>query len=173
MLHILTQRDKIWLARPGEVARHAASLPKGIVPGSEDATMNRRQLPQWRSAQLLYVPASEERFVAKAPRTRRGCEDLFDLEDGVRADAKARARAGLAASAGARTAEWRGCCRRAWIARCGWRPRILRPAAAAGADGLICTKMMGADHVRLLSELATESEVAGGRAVGSLRFHCV
>jgi peptidoglycan/xylan/chitin deacetylase (PgdA/CDA1 family) len=33
--HILTQRDKIWLARPGEVARHAASLPKGIVPGSE------------------------------------------------------------------------------------------------------------------------------------------
>jgi hypothetical protein len=35
MQHILTQRDKIWLARPGEVARHAASLPKGIVPGSE------------------------------------------------------------------------------------------------------------------------------------------
>jgi hypothetical protein len=35
MQHILTQRDKIWLARPGEIARHAASLPKGIVPGSE------------------------------------------------------------------------------------------------------------------------------------------
>jgi citrate lyase subunit beta/citryl-CoA lyase len=43
-------------------------------------------------------------------------------------------------------------------------------AAAAGADGLICTKMMGADHVRLLSELAAESEVAVGRALGSLRF---
>jgi citrate lyase subunit beta/citryl-CoA lyase len=30
--------------------------------------------------------------------------------------------------------------------------------------------MMGADHVRLLSELAAESEVAAGRAVGSLKF---
>jgi citrate lyase subunit beta/citryl-CoA lyase len=30
--------------------------------------------------------------------------------------------------------------------------------------------MMGADHVRLLSELAAESDVAAGRAVGSLRF---
>ena len=33
--HILTHRDSLWLARPGEVARHIASLPKGIVPGSE------------------------------------------------------------------------------------------------------------------------------------------
>jgi len=30
--------------------------------------------------------------------------------------------------------------------------------------------MMGADHVRLLSELAAESEVAAGRTVGSLKF---
>ena len=33
--HILSHRDRIWLARPGEVARYAAGLPKGIVPGSE------------------------------------------------------------------------------------------------------------------------------------------
>ena len=33
--HILKQRDKLWIARPGEIARYAASLPKGIVPGSE------------------------------------------------------------------------------------------------------------------------------------------
>ena len=33
--HILKHRDKLWIARPGEIARYAASLPKGIVPGSE------------------------------------------------------------------------------------------------------------------------------------------
>ena len=125
-----------------------------------------RDLPNWRS--LLYVPASEERFVAKAHE--RGADAIIlDLEDGVAPDAKARARAGLAASAA--SARRNG----ADIV-----VRINRPlrmaaediaaAAAAGADGVICTKMMGADHVRLLSELAAESEVAAGRVVGSLRF---
>ncbi|NBS43003.1 MAG: hypothetical protein EBT34_04595, partial [Acetobacteraceae bacterium] len=55
-----------------------------------------RHLPNWRS--LLYVPASEERFVAKAHE--RGADVIIlDLEDGVAPDAKARARAGLAAAA--------------------------------------------------------------------------
>jgi ABC-type cobalamin transport system ATPase subunit len=55
-----------------------------------------RNLPNWRS--LLYVPASEERFVAKAHE--RGADAIIlDLEDGVAPDSKARARAGLAASA--------------------------------------------------------------------------
>ena len=125
-----------------------------------------RDLPHWRS--LLYVPASEERFVAKAHE--RGADAIIlDLEDGVAPEAKARARAGLAASAA-----------RARRNGADIVVRINRPlrmaaediaaAAAAGADGVICTKMMGADHVRLLSELAAESEVAAGRAVGSLRF---
>jgi peptidoglycan/xylan/chitin deacetylase (PgdA/CDA1 family) len=35
LARILEHRDRIWLARPGEVARHAAALPKGLVPGSE------------------------------------------------------------------------------------------------------------------------------------------
>jgi len=33
--HILKQRERIWIARPGEICRHIESLPKGIVPGSE------------------------------------------------------------------------------------------------------------------------------------------
>jgi len=30
--HVLAHRDRIWLARPGEVARHVTNLPPGLVP---------------------------------------------------------------------------------------------------------------------------------------------
>ena len=64
-----------------------------------------RDLPNWRS--LLYVPASEERFVAKAHE--RGADAIIlDLEDGVAPDAKARARAELAASAASARRKGRG-----------------------------------------------------------------
>ena len=54
-----------------------------------------RELPHWRS--LLYVPASAEKFVAKAHE--RGADVvILDLEDGVAPDAKDAARAGLPAS---------------------------------------------------------------------------
>jgi allantoinase len=33
--HILEHREKLWIARPGELARYVAGLPKGVVPGSE------------------------------------------------------------------------------------------------------------------------------------------
>jgi peptidoglycan/xylan/chitin deacetylase (PgdA/CDA1 family) len=33
--HILQSRDRIWLARPGEMCAHIESLPPGIVPGSD------------------------------------------------------------------------------------------------------------------------------------------
>ncbi|MBI3372101.1 MAG: polysaccharide deacetylase family protein [Betaproteobacteria bacterium] len=32
--HIVSQRDSVWLARPGEICAHIESLPAGIVPGS-------------------------------------------------------------------------------------------------------------------------------------------
>lgn len=125
-----------------------------------------RDLPNWRS--LLYVPASAEKFVAKAHE--RGADVvILDLEDGVAPDAKDVARAGLPASV--RSVRQNG----ADVV-----VRINRPlrmavqdiavAVAAGADGLICTKMMGADHVRLLSELTAESEAEAGRAIGSVQF---
>jgi peptidoglycan/xylan/chitin deacetylase (PgdA/CDA1 family) len=33
--HVLSHRERLWVTRPGELARYVASLPKGIVPGSE------------------------------------------------------------------------------------------------------------------------------------------
>lgn len=33
--HILEHREKLWIARPGELAHYVAGLPKGVVPGSE------------------------------------------------------------------------------------------------------------------------------------------
>jgi len=32
--HVLKQRDRLWLTTPGEIARHCASLPAGVIPGS-------------------------------------------------------------------------------------------------------------------------------------------
>lgn len=125
-----------------------------------------RDLPAWRS--LLYVPASAEKFIAKAHE--RGADAvILDLEDGVAPDAKPAARADLPASVSS-------------VRRGGADVlvRINRPlrmavqdieaAVAAGADALVCTKIMGADHVRLLSELTAESEAAAGRPTGAVRF---
>ena len=33
--HIMKQRSRIWLTRPGDICEHIESLPKGIVPGSQ------------------------------------------------------------------------------------------------------------------------------------------
>lgn len=125
-----------------------------------------RDLPNWRS--LLYVPASAEKFVARAHE--RGADVvILDLEDGVAPDAKDAARAGLPASV--RSVRQNGA---DVVVRINRPLRMavqdIAAAIAAGADGLICTKMMGADHVRLLSELTAESEAEAGRAIGSVRF---
>lgn len=125
-----------------------------------------RDLPNWRS--LLYVPASADKFVAKAHE--RGADVvILDLEDGVAPDAKDAARAGLPASV--RSVRQNGA---DVVVRINRPLRMavqdIAAAVAAGADGLICTKMMGADHVRLLSELTAESEADAGRAIGSVRF---
>jgi allantoinase len=33
--HILAHRDRVWITRPGALAEHVASLPRGVVPGSD------------------------------------------------------------------------------------------------------------------------------------------
>jgi peptidoglycan/xylan/chitin deacetylase (PgdA/CDA1 family) len=33
--HILSHREKIWVAKPAELHAHIASMPRGVVPGSE------------------------------------------------------------------------------------------------------------------------------------------
>jgi peptidoglycan/xylan/chitin deacetylase (PgdA/CDA1 family) len=37
MRHVLAERDRLWIARPGELARYIASLPRGTVPGDDVA----------------------------------------------------------------------------------------------------------------------------------------
>jgi hypothetical protein len=33
--HIVRHRDRLWITRPGEIARYCESLPKGTIPGSQ------------------------------------------------------------------------------------------------------------------------------------------
>jgi citrate lyase subunit beta / citryl-CoA lyase len=125
-----------------------------------------RKLPTWRS--LLYVPATRESFVAHA-HTRGADAIILDLEDAVAPSEKPAARAALAKAV--------PMVRQSGAEVC---VRINRPvrmavldieaAVAAGADVLVLTKLMGPDHVRLLAELTTESEVAHGVPIGRTRF---
>lgn len=110
---------------------------------------------------LLYVPASSDRFIAKA--AERGADALIlDLEDSVALGAKASAREKLAGS----------------VALCGERGadiwvRINRPislalrdieaAVTANATGILITKVASADHVRLLLEFAADVEQSAKR----------
>jgi allantoinase len=32
---VMSQRDRLWVARPGELARYVETLPAGVVPGDE------------------------------------------------------------------------------------------------------------------------------------------
>jgi citrate lyase subunit beta/citryl-CoA lyase len=124
-----------------------------------------RALPNWRS--LLYVPATRESFVAKA-HTRGADAIILDLEDAVAVAEKPAARAALAGAIPQVRQGGADVC-----------VRINRPlrmavqdidaAVAAGADVLVLTKLMGPEHVRLLSELIAESEAAHGVAIGRTR----
>ncbi len=107
-----------------------------------------RNLPNWRS--LLYVPASAGKFVAKA-HERGDRAVILDLEDGdapwceVCLSAPACRPRPPACGAMARM------CWCASTARLRIAAQDIAAAVAAGADALFCTKVMGPDHVRLLS----------------------
>jgi citrate lyase subunit beta/citryl-CoA lyase len=112
----------------------------------------------WRS--MLYVPANVPRFVAKAP-TAGADAVVLDLEDSVPHDRKAEARAALreaVAEAGSAGADV--------LVRINRPLRLAVPdmeaAAAAGAQGIFLTKVMGPDHVRLAAEVLAQ---AGHRMV--------
>lgn len=117
----------------------------------------------WRS--LMYVPANVRRFVEKAPQAGADAV-ILDLEDSVPPAAKEAARDGLAEALG--------------IVRQGPSQilvRVNRPlsqavrdveaAVAAGADGIVLTKAMGAEHVVLVAEMLDllAPLPAGGRGV--------
>jgi citrate lyase subunit beta/citryl-CoA lyase len=123
-------------------------------------------VPNWRS--LMFVPATAERFIAKA-HTRGADVIILDLEDSIPPGEKDAARAALPAAAklvgqaGAEVAV-----------------RINRPLELAVPDiaaaimpevtALMLPKVMGPEHVKLLSEVVAAREAALGLTIGRTRF---
>jgi citrate lyase subunit beta/citryl-CoA lyase len=103
----------------------------------------------WRS--MLYVPANVPRFVAKAPGAGADAV-ILDLEDSVPADRKVEARAALAEAVPLVAAGGS-----AVLVRVNRPLRLALPdieaAIAAGADGILLTKVLGPDHVVLAAEV--------------------
>ena len=125
-----------------------------------------RELPVWRS--LLYVPVNVEKFVDKA-HTRGADVIQLDLEDSVPPAEKANARKLVEKNA-------------ARVRRGGADVvvRINQPLALAVRDlehsigpdvnGIACTKIDSASHVRLLDELVSALEEQRGMRAGHTRF---
>jgi len=125
-----------------------------------------RELPVWRS--LLYVPVNVEKFVDKA-HTRGADVIQLDLEDSVPPAEKANARKLVEKNA-------------ARVRRGGADVvvRINQPLALAvrdlehsilpDVDGIACTKIDSASHVKLLDELVSDLEEKRGMKVGHTRF---
>jgi citrate lyase subunit beta/citryl-CoA lyase len=125
-----------------------------------------RPLPTWRS--LLFVPATAQRFVAKA-HARGADAIILDLEDSIPPAEKEAARAALPAAA-------------ATVGQAGAEVcvRINRPLELAVPDiaaavmpqvaALMLPKVMGPEHVRLLSEVVGAREAALGLPAGHTRL---
>lgn len=123
-------------------------------------------LPNWRS--LLFVPVTADRFVAKA-HTRGADVIILDLEDSIPPPEKEAARAALPAAAavvgqgGAEIA-----------VRINRQLEIAIPDIAAAVmpevTALMLPKVMGPEHIKLLSEVVGAREAALGLPVGRTRF---
>ena len=125
-----------------------------------------RPLPTWRS--LLFVPATAQRFVANA-HARGADAIILDLEDSIPPAEKEAARAALPAAA-------------ATVGQAGAEVcvRINRPlelavpdiaaAVMPGVAALMLPKVMGPEHVRLLSEVVGTREAALGLPAGQTRL---
>ncbi len=120
----------------------------------------------WRS--LLFVPATAEKFVARA-HTRGADVIILDLEDSIPPASKDAARAALPAAA--RIAGQGGA---AICVRINRALEMSIPDIAASVmpevSVLMLPKLMGAEHVKLLSEVVAVREAALGLAIGHTRF---
>ena len=122
------------------------------------------QQPLWRS--LLFVPATAERFVAKAHM--RGSDAIIvDLEDAVAPEEKPRARSLLAdvvSIVGQDGADVLVRINRPW--------RIaladLEAAVVDGVSAIVLTKTESADHVVFVDEVITELESERGLEPGAI-----
>ena len=122
--------------------------------------------PRWRS--LLYVPVISERFVAKAHE--RGADAIIlELEDGVAASEKARAR-GMVAEAAPRVGQ-SGADVLVRVNR-PWRLAVPDLESVIGPDvrGLVLPKVDSAEHLLALAEIASSVESERGLEDGHTVF---
>lgn len=123
-------------------------------------------LPTWRS--LLFVPATAERFVARA-HTRGADVIILDLEDSIPPAEKAAARAALPAAA----AQVHGAGNEVAV-RINRALELAIPDIAAAVmpqvTALVLPKVMGGEHIRLLSEVVAVREATLGLPIGYTRF---
>ena len=126
-----------------------------------------REPPLWRS--LLYVPATADRFVAKAADRGADCV-ILDLEDSIPPDSKDTARAALAGAVA--TIVKAGRCQVMVRINRPWRlaVRDLEAAVLPGVDALCLPKVDSAEHVRAVDEVVEELEVERDLRQGTIRY---
>lgn len=124
------------------------------------------QTPIWRS--LLFVPASNEKFISKAHE--RGADAIIlDLEDSVAPSRKAEARALLPETM--KRVSQNGA---DVVVRINRPLRLATPdleaAVLPGVSALMLPKIEGPGHVQLLAETVAEIEAERGMPEGTIRF---
>ena len=125
-----------------------------------------RPAPLWRS--MLYVPATADRFVAKA--ADRGADAvILDLEDSIPPSEKQAAREALPraiATVGGKGTDV--------IVRINrpWRLAVadMEVAVVAGVDALCLPKVDSADHIAAVDEVVEELEQERGLPLGQMRY---
>ena len=126
--------------------------------------MNALKQPLWRS--LLFVPATAERFVAKA-HTRDADGIIIDLEDAVAPDEKERARSLLPEvmkKVGQSGADILVRINRPWR----MTMADLEASVLNGISAIVLTKTESADHVIFVDEVISELEVERGINPGAI-----
>ncbi len=126
----------------------------------------KRNLPVWRS--LMYVPVNVDKYVDKA-HTRGADVIQLDLEDSVPPAEKAHARK-LVEKAAAKVRRGGADVVVRINQPLSLAVRDLEHAIGPDVDGIACTKIDSASHVRLLDDLVTELEEKRGMAVGHTQF---
>lgn len=117
---------------------------------------------------MLFIPADGTRFLEKA--SKRGADAIIlDLEDGVLASEKERARGLVEAAAKKLSAD--GCDVLVRInAPLRLAVRDIEAAVSPDVTALVLPKVEGAESIRLLSQVTAEVEVERGMATGSTGF---
>ncbi len=126
----------------------------------------KRNLPVWRS--LMYVPVNVDKYVDKA-HTRGADVIQLDLEDSVPPAEKANARK-LVETAAAKVRRGGADVVVRINQPLSLAVRDLEHAICPDVDGIACTKIDSASHVKLLDELVTGLEEKRGMAIGHTRF---